>query len=110
SISSNTARALVLAVGLLLGGGCLAKLGGGIVFAQEEPGLAMTQTLWPGAAPSQTAVMCLLAAMIIVLLCLLQGFAYAGYRTRGLTARHRAIHALTLARTLVLLSIVFLVV
>jgi hypothetical protein len=109
SISTNTARALVLSVGLLLAGGCLVKLGGVIVFEHRDLGFAVSNPLWQMPALSQLAVVGLLAAAILILLCLLHCFAYAGYRTRGLTVRHRALHALTLALAACFLSSAFLV-
>jgi ABC-type transport system involved in multi-copper enzyme maturation permease subunit len=109
SISANTARALVLAVGMLLAGGCLVMLGGVMVFHQWGLGIVFSHPLGQIRFFSQMAVVCLLGAALFILLGLLHRFAYAGYRTRGLTVRHRTIHALVLAFAVCFLSSAFLV-
>lgn len=109
SVSTNTARALVLAVGLVLAGGGLVKLGGLMAFEHRDLGFVISNPYWQIPAFSQMTVVGLLAASLSILLCLLHRFAYTGYRSRELSVRRRLIHALVLAFMVCFLSSAFLV-
>jgi hypothetical protein len=97
TLCAKTARALVLASGLVLVGGALMKIVGKIVFDHREASVQIASAFWSDQPPAPMTVIQMLATAFIVLLCLLLGFSYSGYRRRGLTVRRRATHALVLA-------------
>ncbi len=86
SIATTTARALVLALGLLFATGCLVKLGSRIAFDHPDLTLQFTCVLQE-LIHSQLTAVTLMAAALFLPLCLVQYVAYRGYRTGGMTFR-----------------------
>src|SRR5439155_1605087 len=108
-IASNTARAMMLAVGMFLAAGCVMKIGHTVALAYLDIWRQFAAALGPNHLPIGYEVFYLYPVAVLLLLCLFQGFAAACYRTRGLTPRQFATQAPALVLSVCLLSIVFVV-
>jgi len=103
SIASSTARALVLALAMLIAAACLLEF-----FAAEHPYLALQIAQFlRQMVPSQMANVALLTVSIFIPLCLIHCLAYRCYRSRELTRNLLRFQVPLMVLALCFLAIVF---